>query len=96
MFDAFRDEAAAIEYVNFVFRHGSPDVARVAVEMALPMLGDDYRRAFLTSAAAAMLRAGRRDDAAALVDRALAVGGAPAAGRAVGQSPGAAIRPARS
>ena len=27
VFEGFRDEPAAIEYVNFVFRHGSPDVA---------------------------------------------------------------------
>ena len=54
----FRDEAAAIEYVNFVFRHGSPDIALAAVEQTLHTLGDDYRRAFLTSAAAALQRAG--------------------------------------
>lgn len=82
-FDGFRDEHAAIEYVNFVFRHGSADIALLAVESALPIVGDDYRRAFLTSVAAAMLRAGRRDDAAALVARAIAVGDEPGAGRAV-------------
>ena len=69
VFDGFGDEAAAIEYVNFVFRHGSPDIVLAAVEQALPVLGDDYRQAFLTSAAAGMLRAGRRDDAQALVRR---------------------------
>jgi len=83
VFDGFRDEAGAIEYVNFVFRHGSPDIVLAAVESALPMLGDDYRRAFLTSAAAAMLRAGRRAEATALLARTLAVGDVPGAGRAV-------------
>jgi tetratricopeptide (TPR) repeat protein len=83
VFDGFHDENAAIEYVNFVFRHGSADIALMAVESALPVVGDDYRRAFLASAAAAMLRAGRRDDAGVLVDRAVAVGQEPGAGRAV-------------
>ncbi len=83
VFDGFHDENGAIEYVNFVFRHGSPDIALMAVESALPAVSDDYRRAFLTSAAAAMLRAGRRDDASTLVARAVAVGDEPGAGRAV-------------
>ena len=83
VFDGFRDEAAAIEYVNFVFRHGSADIALTAVESALPLLGEDYQRAFLVSAAAALLRAGRREEAAALLRRVLAVGGEPAKGRAI-------------
>jgi tetratricopeptide (TPR) repeat protein len=83
VFDGFRDEAAAIEYVNFVFRHGSPDIALAAVEQTLPVLGDDYQRAFLTSAAAALQRAGRREDAAAQLRRVLAVGGSAAQGRAI-------------
>jgi tetratricopeptide (TPR) repeat protein len=74
VFDGFHDENAAIEYVNFVLRHGSPDTVLAAVESALPLLGEDYRRAFLTSAAAAMVRAGRRDEASALLGRTLAVG----------------------
>jgi tetratricopeptide (TPR) repeat protein len=82
VFDGFRDEPGAIEYVNFVFRHEPPDVVLAAVETALPVLGEDYRRAFLTSAAAAMLRAQRRDDAGALLRRVLTVGD-EAAGRAV-------------
>jgi len=83
VFDGFRDESAAIEYVNFVFRHGSADIVLMAVESALPIVGDDYRRAFLASVAAAMLRAGRSADAATLVERAVAVGDEPGAGRAV-------------
>jgi tetratricopeptide (TPR) repeat protein len=83
VFDGFRDEPAAIEYVNFVFRHGSPDIVLTAVETALPVLGADYTRAFLVSAGAAMLRAGRRDEAVALVARAVAVGDEPEAGRAI-------------
>ena len=83
LFDGFRDENAAIEYVNFVFRHGSPDVALSAVESALPVLDDDYKRAFLVSAAAGMLRAARRDEARPLVARAMAVGDNPDVGRAI-------------
>jgi tetratricopeptide (TPR) repeat protein len=82
IFDGFRDEIGAIEYVNFVFRHEPADVVLDAVETALPVLGEDYRRAFLTSAAAAMLRAERRGEAAALLGRVLAVGD-ELAGRAV-------------
>ena len=69
-FDGFRDEHAAIEYVNFVFRHGSPEVCVVVVESVLPFVGDEYRCAFLTSAAAVVLRAGRRAEARALLERA--------------------------
>jgi hypothetical protein len=69
--------------VNFVFRHDAADGVLAAVEAALPFLGDDYRRAFLASAAAAMLRENRRDEAAGLLQRVLVVGGQPGAGRAV-------------
>ena len=82
-FEGFRDENSAIEYVNFVFRHGSPDIALAAVESTLPVLGDDYQRAFLVSASAGLLRAGRRGDAAPLIMRVLAVGGSPDVGRAI-------------
>jgi glycosyltransferase involved in cell wall biosynthesis len=83
IFEEFRDEEAAIEYVNYVLRHDSPHHVMTAVEAALPMLGDDYRRGFLASAAAVMLRAQRRSDAAALVREALTVGNVPSAGYAV-------------
>ncbi len=83
VFEGFRDEAASIEYVNFVFRHGSADIALAAVESALPLLGEDYQRAFLVAAAAAMLRDARRDDAAGLLRRVLAVGTEPSKGRAI-------------
>jgi tetratricopeptide (TPR) repeat protein len=83
VFDGFRDENAAIEYVNFVSRHGSAEIMLAAVESALPVLGPDYQRAFLTSGAAAMLRDGRHAAAAQLIRRVLAVGGEPHAGRAV-------------
>jgi hypothetical protein len=53
------------------------------VESALPMLGEDYVRAFLVSAGAAMLRAGRAEEAATLLRRVLAVGGDAAKGRAI-------------
>jgi hypothetical protein len=74
VFERFHDEAAAIEYVNFIFRHDSADGVLAAVETSLPFLGDDYRRAFLTSAAASLLREGRGDEALALLVRVLAVG----------------------
>jgi tetratricopeptide (TPR) repeat protein len=80
-FDAFGDEPTAIAYLNFVLRHGGPDVCLAAAEAALPAVGDEYRCAFLTSVAAVMLRAGREAEAGGLVDRALAVGD-PAVARA--------------
>jgi tetratricopeptide (TPR) repeat protein len=83
VFEGYHDEPAAIEYVNFVFRHGSADIALAAVESSLPVLGEDYQRAFLVSAAAALLRAGRAPEAAGLLRRVLAVGGEAAKGRAV-------------
>lgn len=82
VFDEYRDEAAAIEYVNYVLRNHPPDIIMAAIEESLPLLGEDYRRAFLASAAAVMLRAHRRADALELVRRALAVG-VPSAGHAV-------------
>lgn len=83
IFSSHNDEHAAIEYANFVFRHGTPDNALAAVEWALPAVGADYQRAFLTSAAAGLLRANRRPEAARLIARVLAVAGEPAAGRAI-------------
>jgi tetratricopeptide (TPR) repeat protein len=83
--ETFQDEPGAIEYVNYVFRHESADGVLAAVETALPVLGDDYRRAFLTSAAAAMLRVQRRAEAAGLLRQVLAVGD-ESAGRAVIQA----------
>ena len=74
VFEAFRDEFSAIQYVNFVLRHGGPDVCLAAVESALPAVGDDYRCALLASAAAMMARADRVTEAAALLGRALGVG----------------------
>jgi tetratricopeptide (TPR) repeat protein len=85
-FDLLLDEESAIDFVNFVFRHGGPDAVMQAVELALPVLGNDYRRAFLISGAAAMLRANRHGEAGALVRRALAVGDQPEIGRAIVRS----------
>ena len=73
-FEAFRDEPAAIEYLNFVLRHGGPDVCRMATEAVLPCVGEDYQSVFLTSTAAVMLRAERESEARDLLERALAVG----------------------
>jgi tetratricopeptide (TPR) repeat protein len=82
VFEAFRDEEAAIEYVNFIFRHDAANGVLDVVETTLPFLGDDYRRAFLTSAAALLLREGRSAEADALLKRVLAIG-EPGAGAAV-------------
>jgi tetratricopeptide (TPR) repeat protein len=71
----FRDEAAVTSYVNFVFRHGSPDVCLAAVDGVLAFTDDGSRRAYLASAAAIMLRAGRRAEARTILGRVLAVGG---------------------
>lgn len=80
-FDGYRDELSAIDYVNFVFRHGSPDVALQAAEYALSAATEPYQRVFLGSGAAVMLRAGRRAEALLLVTRLMAIGGDSAAGR---------------
>jgi len=69
----FRDQESAIEYVNFVFRHGSPDTGVAAVDSVLDQVNVDYRCALLASAAAVMCRAGRRDDARRLLGRVLGV-----------------------
>lgn len=82
VFEAFRDEEAAIEYVNFIFRHDTANGVLDVVETALPFLGEDYRRAFLTSAAASLLREGRGAEADPLLKRVLAIG-EPGAGAAV-------------
>jgi tetratricopeptide (TPR) repeat protein len=74
-FAGFHDQETAIQYVNFVFRHGSPDVCLAAVEEALPVANRDYRCAFLTSAAAMMARAGRQPEAQRLLGRVLGVRG---------------------
>jgi len=74
-FAAFRDQDSAVHYVNFVFRHGSPDVCLAAVEDVLPVANVDYQCAFLTSAAAMMVRAGRPADARGLLGRVVAIRG---------------------
>ena len=80
--EEFGGEMPATEFVNFVFRHGSPDAGLAAVESALPAVGEQARRVFLGSAAALILRAGREAEAAALAARALGVAGDAAAGQA--------------
>ena len=77
------DQPAAIEYVNFVFRHGSPDACAAAVDEVLPATGVEYRCAFLASAAAIMVRAGRSTDARRLVGRVLEVRGDRTAAEAI-------------
>jgi tetratricopeptide (TPR) repeat protein len=83
VFDGFRDQDAAIQYVNFVFRHGSPDVCAAAVDDVLAVASDDYRRVFLASAAAVMARAGRTADARRLLGRVRGVPGEPGAAEAL-------------
>jgi tetratricopeptide (TPR) repeat protein len=77
--EGFRDEAAVTSYVNFVFRHGSPDICLAAVDGVLPIVDETNQRAFLASAAAIMLRAGRRADARDILGRVRAVGPDPSA-----------------
>jgi tetratricopeptide (TPR) repeat protein len=76
--EGFRDEAAVTTYVNFVFRHGSPEICLAAVEGVLPIVDETNQRAFLASAAAIMLRAGRRAEARDILARVRAVGPDPA------------------
>lgn len=83
LFDASLDETTSIEYVNFVLRTGSPDDVVAAVELTLPVLNEDYEQAFLTSAAAFMLRAGRTDEARGLLRRVLDAAGGAAKGWAM-------------
>ncbi len=73
VFESAGDQEAAVEFVNFVFRHGSPDDGEAVVEGVLPASSEEYRCVFLASAAALMARAGRRDDARRLLGRVLGV-----------------------
>ncbi len=73
-FTGFADEPSAIEWVNFLFRHGRDPEAIAAVEEALPLVSEGYRRVFLGAVAASHLRSGRADLAGTAVERALAIG----------------------
>jgi tetratricopeptide (TPR) repeat protein len=78
-FAAYRDQASAFEWINFLFRRGRTADASAAIDEALPLVNDESKALLLGTAAAAHLRAGRRDDAQAAVDRALAIGDGQAA-----------------
>lgn len=72
--DGFADEPSAIEWVNFLFRHGRESAALAAIEESLARVGPGYARVFLGSAAVAHMRAGRDADARLALERAQAIG----------------------
>jgi tetratricopeptide (TPR) repeat protein len=73
-FDGFRDEASAVEWINFLLRAGRPAQASAAADAALPFVDADAGVLLLGTVAAAQLRAGSRAQAERAVSRALALG----------------------
>jgi glycosyltransferase involved in cell wall biosynthesis/Tfp pilus assembly protein PilF len=73
-FMGYRDEASAVEWINFLLRAGRTAEASAAVDTALPFVDADAGVLLLGTAAAAHLRAGSRDEAARAVRRALTLG----------------------
>ena len=71
-FAAYRDEASAVEWINFLLRCGRTAEASTAIDAALPLVSDETQALLLGTAAAAQLRAGRPERARAAVERALA------------------------
>jgi len=71
-FDAFKDEASAIEWVNFLLRAGRENEALDAIEACLACVSPGYQCVFLGTAALVHLRAGRESEAAEALERALA------------------------
>jgi glycosyltransferase involved in cell wall biosynthesis len=78
-FSAYRDEATAIEWINFLLRRGRTDAAAAAVDEALTFVDESAQTVLLGTVAAAHLRAGGRERAAQAVGRALKLGGRSAA-----------------
>jgi tetratricopeptide (TPR) repeat protein len=73
-FSGYRDEASAVEWINFLLRRGRIDEALAAIEAALPLVGDDVHTLLLGTAAASHLRAGQRELAQLAIERAVAHG----------------------
>ncbi len=69
-----RDGRSAIEWINFLLRRDRTAEALDAIDAALPLVDVSERALLLGTAAAAHLRAGRRDRAQLAVDRAAASG----------------------
>jgi tetratricopeptide (TPR) repeat protein len=65
------DERCAIEWINFLLRHGRGAEAFAAIETALALVSDTTQALLLGVAAAAHLRSGRREAAQVAVDRAV-------------------------
>ncbi len=82
-FAAYRDEASAVEWINFLLRSGRTAQAAAAIEAALPFVGDEARTILLGTAAAAQLRAGDGYAARASMERAVAYGAPEAANAAL-------------
>jgi glycosyltransferase involved in cell wall biosynthesis len=78
-FSGYRDEASAVEWINFLLRRGRTNDAAVAVDEALTFFDESAQTVLLGTAAAAHLRAGARDRAALAVERALKLGSRSAA-----------------
>jgi tetratricopeptide (TPR) repeat protein len=73
-FGGYRDEASAVQWINFLLRRGRTADAVAAVDAAVPFVNGKVGALLLGTAAAAHLRAGSRARAAATVDRALELG----------------------
>jgi tetratricopeptide (TPR) repeat protein len=74
-----RDEASALEWINFLLRRERIEEACAAVDTALAYVGEETHALLLGTAAAAHLRRGQRERAAAAVERALLRYDGPAA-----------------
>jgi tetratricopeptide (TPR) repeat protein len=78
-FNGYRDEASAVEWINFLLRHGRTPEAAAAVDSALAFVDECAHAVLLGTVAAAHLRAGARERAVEAVDRALKGGSRSAA-----------------
>jgi tetratricopeptide (TPR) repeat protein len=73
-FEGYKDEASAIEWVNFLLRSGREPEALAAIEASLDRVGNGYFIVFLGMAALIHQRAGREDEAKAAITKALEAG----------------------
>jgi tetratricopeptide (TPR) repeat protein len=70
-FSGYRDEASAVEWINFLLRGSCTNEAAAAVEAALPFVDGDAQTLLLGTLAAAYLRAGSLEHSQAALNRAL-------------------------
>jgi tetratricopeptide (TPR) repeat protein len=73
-FSGDRDAPSAIEWINFLLRHGRTADALAAIGAALPLVDENAHALLLGTAAAVHLRAGRYDRAQLTVQQAAAHG----------------------